>query len=154
MAVARATAADPADGLCFECTGCGDCCRVRDGYDCVYLYEDDAERLSLELALELDEFLERYAFVDELGWTRIKMDSDACPFFNRENNCCSVYEARPLQCRTFPFWDSMLTGNAGRLSWRSSARRMCEGVGQGNKWPAAQVNKLVAEMKEAEEEQG
>jgi len=154
VAVTLSTSPGPADGLCFECTGCGDCCRVRDGYDCVYLYDDDAERLALELALELDEFLERYAFVDELGWTRIKMDSDACPFFNREKNCCSVYEARPLQCRTFPFWDSMLTGNAGRLSWRSSARRMCEGVGQGSKWPATEVNKLVADMKEAEEEQG
>jgi hypothetical protein len=31
---------------------------------------------------------------------------------------------------------------------------MCEGVGQGNKWPAAPVNKMVADMKEAEEEQG
>ena len=29
---------------------------------------------------------------------------------------------------------------------------MCEGVGQGNKWPAAEVNKMVADMKEAEEE--
>lgn len=126
---------------------------MRDGYDCVYLYDDDAERLALELGLELDEFLERYAFVDELGWTRLKMDSDACTFFNRENNSCSVYEARPLQCRTFPFWDSMLTGNPGRLSWRSSASKMCEGVGQGKKWPATQVDKLVADMKAAEEEQ-
>jgi len=145
--------AGPTEGLCFECTGCGDCCRVRDGYDCVYLYDEDIGPLALALGLEVDEFLDRYAFVDELGWTRLKIDTDACPFLDRAENTCSVYEARPLQCRTFPFWDSMLSGSAGRLRWRKSASRICEGVGQGRQWPAGEVRNLVAAMKTAEEDQ-
>ena len=29
----------------------------------------------------------------------------ACYFFNLEKKQCSIYHARPMQCRTFPFWD-------------------------------------------------
>jgi Fe-S-cluster containining protein len=40
-------------------------------------------------------------------------------------NGCSVYEARPLQCRTFPFWPSILR-SAG--SWEAVS---CPGRGKG-----------------------
>lgn len=29
----------------------------------------------------------------------------ACIFFDTDSKNCSIYEARPLQCKTFPFWD-------------------------------------------------
>ena len=31
-----------------------------------------------------------------------------CVFFDTESRSCSVYEARPRQCRSWPFWDSNL----------------------------------------------
>ena len=31
-----------------------------------------------------------------------------CVFFDGEQRKCTVYEARPRQCRTWPFWDSNL----------------------------------------------
>lgn len=43
------------------------------------------------------------------------------------NDGCSVYESRPLQCRTFPFWDSTL---AGAEAWERAAQD-CPGVGRG-----------------------
>ena len=32
-------------------------------------------------------------------------DGFACIFFDEKDKNCSVYELRPKQCRTFPFWD-------------------------------------------------
>ena len=40
---------------------------------------------------------------------------------------CSAYAARPLQCRTFPFWPSILDSAA---AWEL-AKSGCPGMGQG-----------------------
>ena len=32
-------------------------------------------------------------------------DSHECIFYDRDINGCKIYEARPSQCITFPFWD-------------------------------------------------
>jgi spermidine synthase len=47
----------------------------------------------------------------------------ACVFL--KGRLCSVYEARPTQCRTYPFWPEVMSP----LGWlRESAR--CEGIGR------------------------
>ncbi|MBW2259743.1 MAG: YkgJ family cysteine cluster protein [Deltaproteobacteria bacterium] len=28
-----------------------------------------------------------------------------CLFFDEKNRRCSIYDVRPTQCRTFPFWE-------------------------------------------------
>jgi Fe-S-cluster containining protein len=48
-----------------------------------------------------------------------------CVFW--ESGGCAVYEARPLQCRSFPFWSSQL---GTREDWEGCAAR-CPGVGKG-----------------------
>ena len=40
---------------------------------------------------------------------------------------CSVYGARPLQCRAFPFWDSVV---CSREAWDRAARD-CPGMNSG-----------------------
>ena len=47
-----------------------------------------------------------------------------CVFWD---NGCAVYQARPLQCRTFPFWDSILVSAA---AWKAAAEH-CPGIGRG-----------------------
>ena len=32
-------------------------------------------------------------------------EGHACVFFDFEKKGCKIYEARPTQCRTFPFWE-------------------------------------------------
>jgi Fe-S-cluster containining protein len=45
-----------------------------------------------------------------------------CIFWERG---CTVYKSRPLQCRTFPFWESIVFS---RQAWESLA---CPGAGKG-----------------------
>jgi len=49
-------------------------------------------------------YLEKRGYKLSLKERRVDRSYD-CIFFDREAQGCSIYAARPLQCRTFPFWD-------------------------------------------------
>jgi Fe-S-cluster containining protein len=56
---------------------------------------------------------------------------------------CSVYAARPLQCRTFPFWSSILVSSG---SWKI-ARSGCPGMGRGRLFSPEEIESLVRARK-------
>ncbi len=132
-----------AQGLRFECTGCGACCTSRGEYAHVYLNADEARALADELGVGLAEFRRRYTFRDECGWTQLRFEGASCVFLEPGTNRCSVYGARPTQCRTFPFWRDLIQD--GR--WSEDARRLCEGVGRG---PLVRLQDAEARMVEME----
>jgi len=113
------------DGLRFECQpDCGACCTNHGDYSYVYLEGDDLQRLADLLGLSTDECAARYTVLDE-GQRALRMDEPDCPFLDGAR--CTVCEARPLQCRTFPFWPESLRS---RRSW-SGLRSFCPGIDTG-----------------------
>ena len=107
-------------GLRFTCTGCGVCCSGRGR---VWLTEPDIYQLAGELKVEPHELIERAVERVEGRWA-LKEDPQTgdCTFL--EGRRCQVYQGRPRQCRTFPWWPSTLKSEA---SWVEVAR-VCEGV--------------------------
>ncbi len=88
----------------FRCTACGKCCT---GPGSVYFTADDLE--NIYAVLELDAagrraLRARLVQGKENGYY-VHRTSGACILLN-EKNQCSAYTARPLQCRSFPFWPS------------------------------------------------
>ena len=84
------------------------------------------------LNLSNEEFIQHYAshtLVDETSgdlWVRLLDQSSTssgvdhgCIFLN-EDNTCQIYEARPIQCSTYPFWPNIL---ASRAAWNNEVRR-------------------------------
>ena len=136
-----------ASGLRFKCTMCGGCCTARGEYAHVYLNGDEQQALADELALSLAEFRRRYTFTDEFGWTQLQFNSDACVFLEPGTNRCTVYGARPTQCRTFPFWRDLVVDG----KWTADARKLCEGVGVGKLHPREAVEARMVEMELADE---
>ena len=116
------------DGVRFECTRCSRCCRHEPGY--VFLSEQDLKSLAAYLQLSQGEMLERFCrVVDIAGIPRVSLKERSnydCIFWAPGKEC-TVYEARPLQCRAFPFWAANLASPA---DWQRAARR-CPGIGQG-----------------------
>ena len=109
------------EGLKFKCTGCGKCCTGSPGY--VFLSHTDCDKLATHLSLSDEEFLAKYTYpVDEKISLLDKPGSDHCIFL--VNNQCSVYEARPQQCRTFPWWVYLVQDQE---SWERAGAH-CEGI--------------------------
>ena len=114
-----------ADGLRFECQAdCGRCCTNHGKYAYVYLDGDDLSRLAAVLGISPGEFRERYTTLDD-GYVVLVMDTPSCPFLHGSR--CSVYEARPEQCRAFPFWQEHLRS---RRSWERT-EEFCPGINRG-----------------------
>lgn len=94
----------------FDSTACstcqGRCCTGESGY--IYVTKTEIENISQLLKLEVTDFVHTYLFKKGYKYSIKEKkygDSHECIFYDRETNGCNIYEARPLQCRTFPFWD-------------------------------------------------
>ena len=114
-----------ADGLKFQCTGCGDCCTGAPGY--VWLNQADTEALAAEVGLSVVEFERRYVRNVGVRKTLKERKNYDCVFFDGETRKCTVYKARPRQCRTWPFWDSNLRTPE---TWAATCE-VCPGSGTG-----------------------
>lgn len=89
------------------CAGCGGrCCTGESGN--IFVKREEilaiAELLEMDVELFVTEYLEKRGYKYSLKERVVGLSHD-CIFFNREIDGCSIYQARPLQCRTFPFWD-------------------------------------------------
>ncbi len=129
------------ESLRFECTQCGRCCSGGGDYH-VFLNTDEAELIRESLQLSVGWFRQRYLHQLESGELTVVLNADGrCSFLDRDGRC-SVYEVRPMQCRTYPFWPEILRSKA---AWRAEAVR-CEGVDRGATVPLARVRAaLVAQ---------
>ncbi|MFG0293465.1 MAG: YkgJ family cysteine cluster protein [Phycisphaerales bacterium JB050] len=129
----------------FECTLCGACCTGPSGF--VLFSRAEGERIAQRLGITYEDFYERYThdtpagrsfretpFVEPDG--TVKHD---CVFLDRETEpgklVCSLYEDRPTQCRTFPFWPEHM---GSRRTWRMLGKS-CEGIGRGAFVPASEI---------------
>jgi hypothetical protein len=110
------------DGLRFACTRCGACCTGAPGY--VWVDADEIARI----AAHRDESPEQFSgrFVRRVGnrYSLVERPGGDCIFWSREAGC-TVYDARPAQCRTWPFWPENI---ADAESWGRTARA-CPGSG-------------------------
>ncbi len=129
-------------GLKFKCTECGKCCGGAPGY--VWLTNSDIQRLSEHLNISEDELIKKYC--RQVG-NRISLKERAVNY-----NCiflvdsrCSVYEGRPTQCRTYPFWGKNV---ASKRAWEETSLE-CEGINS----PQADLIPLSVIRKKLQEEE-
>lgn len=120
------------DGLRFECTKCGLCCR---GQGRVEVSDAEIERLAKRQGLSPEQFREVYTRKGRRGRIDLRDKKNADCIFFKEGQGCTVYEDRPVQCRTYPFWKPVLFD---RDSWASEADE-CEGIGRGERVTAAEI---------------
>ena len=150
-----------ADGLSFTCTQCGNCCTGGPGY--VWVSEQEIDRFAAHLRIDRKAFLKTYCrsiqgevslkerrtpageydcvFLKHLDPSGQEVPPAALDRHGRTvttRRVCSVYDVRPLQCRTWPFWDGNL---ADRDAWQS-AHGKCPGMGTGRAYTQAQIEAL------------
>ncbi|MCC7144945.1 MAG: YkgJ family cysteine cluster protein [Phycisphaeraceae bacterium] len=135
-----------AQGLRFTCTQCGNCCTGPEGY--VWYTDEEELAMAERLKVSREQFRTRYAHQVEGHWSLMeKFSPDGsgydCVFLQRTEEgrrICQIYDVRPTQCRTWPFWPENLKSPA---AWRSAGRR-CPGMiagmeGVGKLYPVEQI---------------
>lgn len=133
-----------ASGLRFSCLRCSACCRHESGF--VFLSQQDLSLLAEELQMEYTAFVKTWCrwVPFERGKERLSLKEKSnydCIFWN---GACTVYHARPLQCRTFPFWDTIVCSPA---AWKR-AEADCPGVGAGTLHSGEHIEALLRQLED------
>lgn len=109
-------------GLRFSCTACGKCCTGSPGA----VWVDDEDIAKMAAAKEMDVFTFTKKYTRNLNGRRTLLEDENknydCVFLRGKE--CSLYESRPKQCRTFPWWPQNLES---RAAWDEAAKD-CEGI--------------------------
>ncbi len=126
-------------GVQFACQGSGQCCVSRGAYGYVYVTLEDRRRLAKALDLPTRQFTRAYCDKTD-GRFHLKESGPDCLFLEAKR--CSVYEGRPTQCRTWPFWPE----NMGARAWTSIAA-FCPGVGQGRAVPRQEIEMILRDQR-------
>ena len=113
------------DGLNFTCTQCGNCCTGAPGV--VWVDDTEIKAIADLTGKSTGEVLLMHTRLYAGRRTLTEYANGDCTFFDPEKRGCTIYEARPVQCRTWPFWNSNLKDKA---SWDSLSPD-CPGAGKG-----------------------
>lgn len=128
--------------LQFKCKGCGYCCRHEPGL--VLFSKDDLKAMAAQLSCTMDDFLKTYCQIvyrdnKQLYTIKEKKNND-CVFWEQG---CTIYESRPYQCRSYPFWKDICTSEE---TWKAE-KRYCPGIDDGPVWSS---NKVLAILEKKE----
>lgn len=129
------------DGIKFECQGSGRCCITRGKYGYVYVSFKDRKRLAAFLGISVAAFIATYAKKTDGRYHIKNIDKDC--LFHQENRC-TVYVARPWQCRTWPFWPE----NMNRVVWEREVASYCPGVGKGRLYSEKEIEEILVRRKD------
>jgi Fe-S-cluster containining protein len=127
------------DGLSFECTRCGACCTGAPGY--VWVNADEISALAEFRGETVQAFSKR--FVRRVGsrHSLVEKPGGDCVFWDKREGC-TVYPARPIQCRTWPFWPENL---ATSEAW-DDVKRVCPGSGRGRWFSVEEIEASAAKV--------
>lgn len=125
------------ENLKFKCAQCKNCCCLKGGV--VLLSKTDLEKLCKWAELTKEQFTEVYCrkLENADGKTYLCLkdkNKTECIFWNKEKGC-EAYSARPVQCRTYPFWTKIIESKS---SWEAE-KNFCPGINEGNEIPQEEV---------------
>ena len=102
--------------------------------------EDEAAAMAKKVGLKVDQFYRRFARRVGKRWSLNERQTEHgfdCVFLDRDSvpgrAVCRLYDARPMQCRTWPFWPDVIESPE---SWEATrASTPCPGMGRGQVIP-------------------
>jgi len=120
----------------FECQPtCVNCCQLSQGF--VFLTENEAAKIAVYLNVSEDELLHYFTKV---------IDDKLCLVDGEENNCvflenlkCNIYDVRPSQCQTYPFWPENMKS---KFRWQLTSKE-CPGIGMGRTYSDDEIGQIL-----------
>jgi Fe-S-cluster containining protein len=100
----------------------------------VWVSVDEIEQLARFRGETTEEFSARYVRLVGTRFSLIERPGGDCIFWDRAAGC-TVYTARPVQCRTWPFWPENVETTE---DWEHTTK-ICPGAGQGRHYTADEI---------------
>ena len=121
-----------AEGLDFKCTECSKCCKVKGK---VTATKREVESMARELRVTSQAFKDAHVLRGDGEWFYLKSQrgadgAEACTLLGDDGRC-TAYAARPLQCRTYPFWSELLDS---KEAWDREACLGDDSQEPGRRW--------------------
>ncbi|HEY8269271.1 MAG TPA: YkgJ family cysteine cluster protein [Pseudobdellovibrionaceae bacterium] len=136
-------------GVQFQCQGSGQCCTSHGEFGYVFLTLEDRKRMAKILKMRTGDFTKKYCQKTGGIWHLIEEKGHPdCLFL--EGNRCGIYEGRPTQCRTWPFWPEIMEAK----SWKKEVVNFCPGVNKGKVYTGEEIEKILSEQIKSEKELG
>ncbi len=125
-------------GLNFECTQCGNCCSGEPGY--VWTTKLEIRRISVFLGRSDGWLDKKHLRRVGLRYSLTEKPDGDCIFLKhgRDGGKCAIYDVRPLQCRTWPFWNQNLRSPE---TWNDCCEK-CPAINCGTHHDFEQIEKL------------
>jgi len=124
------------DGLRFACTQCGHCCTGAPGF--VWVTDDEIADIANFLAEPIHQTEALYTKAVGRDISLRERGNGDCVFYDRKQGC-TIYQVRPRQCRTWPFWQSNI---ATPEDWKQTCQS-CPGSGQGELIPVEEITRRM-----------
>jgi Fe-S-cluster containining protein len=90
--------------MCNLCKG--RCCCGESGY--IWVTKDEIVKISKFLELKEETFKRKYLKKIKYRFSLKEIYENSqfqCVFFDKKTGRCKIYEVRPSQCQSFPFWE-------------------------------------------------
>jgi Fe-S-cluster containining protein len=108
----------------------------------VYLEPIDLERLGKYLDLSSTEVLYRFGRRDEDGELVLGQNENGDCVFLADSKC-SVYDARPIQCKSYPFLPLTDFTPVESASWWRREKDHCPGIGKGRIYSKKEIEAIA-----------
>jgi len=107
----------------------------------VWVTFEEITRMAVTVGMSRDDFVEKYVRREGFRLSlRERANGDCVLWHDR----CDVYNCRPVQCRTFPFWEDAL---GSERAFRLVARD-CPGVGKGKRYTAEEILRIASGLQD------
>ena len=126
-------------GLHFECVACGHCCSGPDE-GVIWISKSEIKLLAQHFGLSDSELRKKY--LRRIG-LRVSIlenpQTKDCIFLKNINGSkkCTIYNFRPMQCQTWPFWTSNIDSPD---DWNKAAMK-CPGINKGKFYSFDEIEK-------------
>jgi len=127
------------DGLAFTCTQCGKCCTGAPGF--VWVDDAEMEAIATRLGESVEQVKAVYARKARRGMSLREKANGDCIFYDRKKGC-TIYDIRPKQCRTWPFWASNIDTPE---SWQHTCE-ICPGSVKGQLFSFEDIMRRMNEI--------
>jgi len=130
-------------GLSFSCTQCGNCCSGEPGY--VWATKEEIAGIAKFLGRTDGTLGKKHLRRVGLRYSLTEKPDGDCIFLKRKDgkSMCGIYPVRPLQCRTWPFWNINLKS---ATAW-NEANQTCPGLNRGKKHDFVQIETIRTQKK-------